>query len=160
MGGVIDHRAPVDGAAHRGAVDHGGADRGVAGRDVPCHGAVDDGAVNYDGRVFRSSAAETAGPTGVPIGRYHQRGDLVWAEFAGGKVRVGRLVGTCAPDGTLSLTYCQVLATGEVLAGACTSFPELLDDGRIRLREEWRRFDEAGSTGVSVIEEFVEEFTQ
>lgn len=108
--------------------------------------------IDYDGRVFRSAAAETAGARGAgPIGHYHQRGDLVWAEFAGGRVRRGSLSGTCDPDGVLTLAYCQVLDDGEVVAGTCTSTPELLPDGRVRLREQWHRFD--GSTGVSVIEE-------
>ncbi|KXK63802.1 hypothetical protein AWW66_01065 [Micromonospora rosaria] len=110
--------------------------------------------MDYDGRRFSSSAAETADRAGTtPVGCYHQRGDLVWADFAGGAVRTGRLVGTCAADGTLTVTYCQVLTDGQVLAGACRSVPEVLPDGRIRLREEWRRFDAAGSRGVSYLEE-------
>src|SRR3982751_229472 len=108
--------------------------------------------IDYDGRVFRSTAAETAGAGGAgPTGHYHQRGDLVWAEFAGGRVRRGSLTGTCGPDGVLTLAYCQVLDDGEVTGGVCTSHPETLADGRVRLREHWHRFD--GSTGVSVIEE-------
>jgi hypothetical protein len=110
--------------------------------------------LDYDGRRFRSSAAETADGDGRgPIGHYHQRGDLVWAHFSGGAVREGSLVGTCAADGTLTLAYCQVLTGGEVVAGRCTTTPELLDDGRLRLREEWERFDAAGSRGISYIEE-------
>jgi hypothetical protein len=40
-----------------------------------------------------------------------------------------------------------------VVAGRCTSTPQVLHDGRIRLREDWRRFDRDGSRGVSYIEE-------
>jgi len=110
--------------------------------------------VDYDGRRFRSSAAETAAGDGrTPIGHYHQRGDVVWAEFSGGAVVRGSLVASCAQDGTLTAAYCQVLADGEVVAGSCTTTPEVLPDGRLRLREQWRRHDAAGSTGVSYIEE-------
>lgn len=108
---------------------------------------------HYDGKRFRSAAAETAAGGNVPVGHYHQAGDLVWAEFFGGKVVRGSLVGTCDQTGVLSLAYCQVLASGEVVAGECTSTPELLPDGRIRLREEWRRHGAAGGSGVSYIEE-------
>ncbi|MEU6368948.1 hypothetical protein ABZ876_25200 [Streptomyces sp. NPDC046931] len=112
------------------------------------------GAPDYNNRFFVSSAAETAGPDHeVPVGHYHQAGPIVWAEFRGGKVLIGRLVGTCDPDGTLHLAYCQALDGGTVVAGECTSTPEFLPDGRIRLREEWRRLDAAGSSGVSYIEE-------
>jgi hypothetical protein len=110
--------------------------------------------LDYDGRTFHSSAHETAGGDGQgPVGHYRQSGNLVWARFAGGAVVSGTLVGTCASDGTLDLAYCQVLENGEVVAGRCTSTPEVLHDGRIRLREDWRRFDDPGSEGVSYIEE-------
>jgi hypothetical protein len=110
--------------------------------------------INYEGRTFRSSAPETAGVRGEgPVGHFHQEGRQVWAEFAGGKVIRGRSVGTCGQDGTLELAYCQLLEGGAAVAGLCTSRPEHLGDGRIRLAEHWRRFDQAGSTGVSYIEE-------
>lgn len=113
--------------------------------------------VDYDGRRFRSSAAETADLGGVPVGHYHQQGDLVWAEFSGGGVRRGSLAGTRAPDGSLEFAYCQVLADGAVVSGRCVSYPELLPDGRIRLREEWQRYGEQGDSGVSYVEELREE---
>jgi hypothetical protein len=110
--------------------------------------------INYDGRTFRSAAAETAGTDGAgPVGHYHQAGDVVWAEFAGGKVVRGSLVGSCGRDGVLELAYSQLLRTGEVIAGRCTSVPDVLADGRIRLREHWQRFAPEPGTGVSVIEE-------
>ncbi|MEU7161417.1 hypothetical protein [Streptomyces chrestomyceticus] len=108
----------------------------------------------YDGLTFRSTAAETASGAGaaqVPAGDYHQHRDLVWAEFSGGRVRQGRLVGRCDADGVITAAYCQVLADGEVVSGQCVSHPERLADGRLRLREEWSRAD--GSHGTSYIEE-------
>ncbi|QMU80498.1 hypothetical protein GXW83_23155 [Streptacidiphilus sp. PB12-B1b] len=109
------------------------------------------GAFDYDGRRFRSVSAQTAAAGATPVGHYHQQADLVWAEFSGGAVRTGRLVGRCAPDGVLTLAYSQVMTDGQVVSGECVSTPELLADRRIRLREAWRRAD--GSQGVSVIEE-------
>jgi hypothetical protein len=111
--------------------------------------------IDYNGRQFRSTAMETAIAGGGPIGHYHQDGHVVWAEFVGGRVRRGSLTGTCDADGVLSLAYAQVLDDGEVVAGVCTSRPELLPDARVRLHEHWRRFD--GSTGVSVIDELPRE---
>ena len=78
---------------------------------------------------------------------------MVWAEFAGGKVVRGALVGSCGRDGVLELAYSQLLRTGEVIAGRCTSVPDVLEDGRVRLSEHWQRFGPDPSTGVSVIEE-------
>jgi hypothetical protein len=110
--------------------------------------------INYDGRMFRSAATETAGADGAgPVGHYHQDGAVVWAEFRGGKVVRGSLVGSCSSDGILDLAYSQLLSTGEVVAGRCTSVPRVLEDGRIRLSEHWQRFGPDGGAGVSVIEE-------
>jgi hypothetical protein len=99
----------------------------------------------YDGLVVRPERPDGA------IGRYHQEGTLVWAEFTGGRVRTGRLVGTCSADGTINAAYCQVMTDGRVISGTCVSTPDRLADGRLRLTERWRRSD--GSIGVSRIEE-------
>lgn len=122
----------------------GRAAAGPSGRNV----------IGYEGRTFRSAAGETADAAGRgPVGHYHQDGDVVWAEFAGGTVVRGMLVGRCGPDGVLRLAYCQLLASGEAVAGRCTSVPAVLGDGRIRLAEHWQRYGPAASAGVSVIEE-------
>jgi hypothetical protein len=103
--------------------------------------------VRYDGRRFRPVGAEGESTVGL----YHQDGDAIWAEFSGPTVRMGRLVGTCGPDGVIDAAYCMVTAAGEAVAGACVSTPTVLPDGRVRLTERWRRLD--GSSGVSEIEE-------
>lgn len=107
--------------------------------------------VDYDGRRFRPREAGRDGAAEVPSGLYHQHGDAVWVEIGGGPVRVGRLVGRVAPDGTLNAAYCLLTAGGDLVAGRCVSTPTLLDDGRIALRERWHRAD--GTSGVSWIEE-------
>ena len=107
--------------------------------------------MNYDGRRFSSSATETAAGGRTPVGHYHQAGDVVWAEFSGGAVRSGRLVGSCGPDGVIEAAYVQLLDGGDLAAGRMTSVPHLLPDGRVRLEERWRRDD--GSAGTSWIEQ-------
>src|SRR5262249_21781352 len=116
-------------------------------------GADGGRAVNtsFDGRVFRSSAAETGDGSGFPVGHYHQEGDLVWAEFSGGAVRVGRLAGHRDPLGTLTAGAVPVLAGDEVVSGTVVTTASPLPGGRLRLREQWRRAD--GSTGVSYLDE-------
>jgi hypothetical protein len=108
--------------------------------------------MDYDGRRFRP-----AGAPGIPAGTglYHQQGELVWAEFSGPSVRAGRLVGTCRHDGTIDAAYCYVATSGATVAGSCVSTPRILADGRIALTERWQRLD--GSSGVSEIEEFVDD---
>ncbi|MFC5265833.1 hypothetical protein ACFPJ1_27285 [Kribbella qitaiheensis] len=104
-------------------------------------------APNYDGRIFRP----VGNPPGAPTGRYHQNGKLIWAEFGGGRLHFGRLVGTCDTDGTIDASYCQLATDGGVTAGRVLSVPGYTDDGTLTLTENWRRLD--GSSGISVIEE-------
>jgi hypothetical protein len=106
--------------------------------------------IRYDNRTFRVVDG-TGGE--VPVAHYHQDGDVVWAEFAGGPVRRGSLNGTCAPDGVLRLAYCMVLDTGDLVTGSCVSTPTVLADGRIRLAEEWQRYGPRAAAGVSYLEE-------
>jgi hypothetical protein len=104
-------------------------------------------APDYDGRIFRP----VGNPPGAPTGRYHQNGNLIWAEFGGGRLHFGRLVGTCDPSGTITATYCQLATDGTVTAGEVTSTPSFTPDGVLTLTENWHRID--GSTGISTIEE-------
>ncbi len=110
--------------------------------------------VDYDGLVFhpinaKPAAGEmTAGE--MTTGRYHQTGDLVWAEISGPTVRIGRLVGSVTPDGVINASYSQIMADGVVVAGVVVSTPTRLDGGRVRLEERWRRMD--GTSGVSYID--------
>ncbi|WP_431972175.1 hypothetical protein [Nocardia sp. bgisy134] len=104
--------------------------------------------IDYDGRRFRNPDSDD----GV-VARYHQQGDLVWAFFAGGKVRRGALNGLCDADGVLRLAYTMVLHGGEIVSGITRSEPEVTDGEPLRLREEWERYGPNGSSGISYLEE-------
>lgn len=106
------------------------------------------------GRTLRS-----VGNDGGEVGsetRFHfeQDGDVIHARYAGGRVRLGHLVGTTT--GTeLSFGYAQVNVDGETATGHSEDRIELLDDGRVRLHETWE-WDSRGGTGTSVLEEVEE----
>jgi hypothetical protein len=110
--------------------------------------------IDYDGRTF-SPVGHDPGDGEVPVASYRQRGDLVWADFSGGRVRRGSLTGVCGPDDKLEFVYTMVLADGSLIAGHCESTPELLPDGRIRLHERWERYGPQAATGVSQLEEII-----
>lgn len=110
------------------------------------------GPVDYDGRRFSTSGAEAdEHGRAVPVGHYHQSGDLIWAEIAGGEVRDGRLVGRPDAEGVIEAGYCMLISGGEVVLGRLSSRPTLLADGRVALEERWRRDD--GSAGTAWLEQ-------
>jgi hypothetical protein len=84
---------------------------------------------------------------------YYEAGDLVWARYAGGAVRLGFLVGTRDGD-RLDFRYCQVNELGETSNGHCSTTISTLPGGRLRLSEEWAWESRPGS-GTSVEDEVV-----
>lgn len=110
--------------------------------------------INYDNRVFKSVAnSETGEVSGETTFHYHQKDDLVWAEYAGGAIVFGTLIATVAPDDSLDMRYQHLNEKGELMTGQCVSTPEILPGGRIRLREEWQWTSGDCSRGRSVVEE-------
>ncbi|MHA6757407.1 hypothetical protein [Streptacidiphilus sp. PAMC 29251] len=101
--------------------------------------------INYDGRRFRPQFEGEESR----VATYHQEGDLLWGEFAGGGARRGSLAGRVSADGSLEFAYCMVRDTGVVISGYCRSTPRLDDEGRIVLEEVWERFGQHSARGVS-----------
>ena len=110
--------------------------------------------MNYDGKLFRSISNSPGGDVGSETTfRYRQEGDLVWATYAGGAIRLGTLLATVDRDGNLDMRYQHVGTDGGFKSGRCRSRPERLPDGRVRLHERWQWTEGATGEGVSVVEE-------
>ena len=111
--------------------------------------------VNYNAKVFRSVRNFETGEVGPEtVFYYHQKDDLVWAEYRGGEIAFGTLIAKCDAQGVLDMRYQHLNKNGELMTGICTSTPEMLADGRIRLHEKWQWTSGDHSEGESVIEEF------
>ncbi|WP_406825754.1 n-acetylglutamate synthase [Pedobacter sp. KACC 23697] len=110
--------------------------------------------INYDNKIFKpvtnSENGETSDET---IFRYKQKGNILTAEYEGGKIISGHLIGLVDQDGNIEMRYHQVNKQGELMTGICRSKPELLANGKIRLHETWQWTSGDQSTGQSVIEE-------
>jgi hypothetical protein len=108
----------------------------------------------YDGKRFRSVANAANGEVGAEtVFHYHQDGDVVLADYAGGQIRKGALVARVDAAGVLDMRYAHVNERGELATGECRSVPERLADGRLRLHETWQWTSGDRSSGTSVIEE-------
>jgi hypothetical protein len=114
--------------------------------------------INYNNRKFRPVTNSESGDAGADtVFHYHQDGPVVWAEYSGGQVIRGQLMATCAENGILDMRYQHVNAAGELMTGICRSAPDVLPDGRLRLREKWQWTSGDRSDGESVIEEIIEQ---
>ena len=112
--------------------------------------------INYNGRIFRTAANSPTGEVDARTTfRYRQQGNIVWAEYAGGKVTFGQLVGLVLPEGQLEIRYQHVNEGGELMTGLCISTPEILTDGRLRLHESWQWTCGERESGESIVEEIL-----
>ncbi len=112
--------------------------------------------ISYDGRIFRPVSNSATGEVGDgTLFHYHQKGDVVWAEYSGGHILFGTLIAKVLEDGSLDMRYQHVNASRELMTGTCRSTPELLPDGPLRLHEKWQWTSGNLSSGESVIEEIL-----
>ena len=108
---------------------------------------------SLDGLRFRAvGQAGTAEVGTETFFEYHEEGDLIWARYAGGAVRLGHLVGLRRGD-ALDFRYSQLNEAGETSTGHCRSTVHELPDGRLQLRETWE-WESRDGAGTSVVEEF------
>ena len=82
---------------------------------------------------------------------------LIWAEYGGGAVQLGRLVGTRDGD-VLRFRYVHVSADDSTSSGRCEARLEVLPDGRIRSHEDWCWESRPGA-GTSIVEELPQSWT-
>ncbi|MEU9863194.1 hypothetical protein AB0D99_20215 [Streptomyces sp. NPDC047971] len=109
-------------------------------------------AKSLDGLVLAPVADQAPGQVGTSTRfTYHEEDGRIWAEYAGGDVVRGNLVGTRAGD-RLDFRYVQLKRDGSTSSGHCVSTVVELPDGRVRLEESWAWESQEGS-GTSVVEQ-------
>jgi hypothetical protein len=110
--------------------------------------------MNYHNKKFKpiqnSENGETSEET---VFHYKQIGNILHAEYSGGKIKFGHLIGLVDEQGNINMRYHQVNTYGELMTGICNSTPELLENGKIRLHEKWNWTSGDFSEGNSILEE-------
>jgi hypothetical protein len=110
---------------------------------------------SLDGLVLAPVADQAPGQVGTRTRfAYHEKDGEIWAEYAGGDVVRGHLVGTRAGD-RLDFRYVQLKRDGTTSSGHCVSEVVELPDGRVRLDETWEWESQPGS-GTSGVEQLTE----
>jgi len=110
--------------------------------------------INYDNKTFASlQNSENSEVDSETVFQYHQKDDLVWAEYEGGEIVFGSLIAKVAENDCLDMRYQHLNSKGQLMTGKCVSTPETLPDGKIRLFEKWQWTSGDLSSGTSIIEE-------
>ena len=110
--------------------------------------------INYNGKTFKPTTNTENGETSnETVFQYKQVGTIVTADYSGGKIVTGHLIGLVNEKGNIAMQYHQVNDKGELMTGSCNSVPEILENGKIRLHENWEWTSGDKSKGQSIIEE-------
>lgn len=110
--------------------------------------------LNYHDRYFQSIENSPNGEvSGKTVFHYRQEGQILWATYSGGSIIFGTITGKVFETGELEFSYQHVNTHGEIMTGKCKSIPHILEDGRIRLSEEWQWTCKDFSKGHSIVEE-------
>lgn len=80
---------------------------------------------------------------------YYQEGRLIWAEYNGGSIVRGNLIGKFVGRRTFKIAYHHLNINNELLSGKCTTKIEFDDNGRIILNENWQWTSKDYSKGES-----------
>ena len=110
--------------------------------------------MDYNNKSFKPIlTSENGETTEETIFHYKQTGTILEAEYHGGSIIKGHLIGVIDEKGNIDMRYHQINTNGELITGICQSTPEILPNGKIRLHETWKWTSGDGSTGKSTLEE-------
>ncbi len=110
--------------------------------------------INYNNKVFKPISTSENGETSMEtVFHYKQSGAILNSKYSGGTIKIGHLLGLVDENGNIDMRYHQVNTKGELMTGICTSKPEILKNGKIRLHENWQWTSGNKSSGKSILEE-------
>lgn len=108
--------------------------------------------ISLDGRTFVGVTNTGSGDVGpLTTFTYLQDGEVIWADYSGGQILRGFLVGTRSGR-RLHFRYAHLGTDKRTASGVCDSELEVLIDSRIRIHESWA-WESRPGTGVSIVEE-------
>ena len=107
---------------------------------------------NLDGKIFRSIANTDNGEVDCETVFYYQQdNDIISADYHGGSILKGHLIGKQLKTGQLKFFYHHLNDEGEIMIGKCLSTPEVTSEGKIKFLEKWQWLSGDLSVGESEI---------
>ncbi|QDW23649.1 n-acetylglutamate synthase [Pedobacter sp. KBS0701] len=95
--------------------------------------------INYNDKLFKPvNHTENGETSNETVFKYKQSGNILTAEYEGGKIISGHLIGLVDENGNIEMCYHHVNKQGELMTGICNSKPEQLANVKIRLHETWQ----------------------
>ncbi|EOZ97123.1 hypothetical protein A33Q_1771 [Indibacter alkaliphilus LW1] len=110
--------------------------------------------MNYNNKTFKAVENSKNGESSASTTfHYRQDGKIIQAEYEGGEIVKGQILGKVDEAGNIDMVYQHINVDGAIRTGKCRSSPYFAKDGRLRLKEVWQWTNGDLSTGMSEIEE-------
>ena len=107
---------------------------------------------SLDGRSFADQTGHHDGDvSGDTVFAYRESNGEIWADYAGGSIRRGSLIGRRNGD-RLHFRYVHLTVDGETASGRCKTVITARPDGRLCLDETWV-WESRDGEGTSTLEE-------
>ena len=108
---------------------------------------------NFEGKTFRVLRNDGPGADVTLETRFHfrQQGSIVHADYSGGRIKVGKLLGLLEGS-TMRHHYIQINHGDEFHSGHSTDEIRLTPEGKIQLIDRWQWESKQGS-GICILEE-------
>lgn len=110
--------------------------------------------INLDGRIFSPVENTENGTVDVSTRfEFWQNGDVFYADYSGGDVRDGHIIGQFTGDNSGTMLYHCMTKTLNLKAGKANAIFTERDAGRISMDITWNWLTGDGSSGTSRYEE-------
>jgi hypothetical protein len=107
---------------------------------------------DLNGKTFRTlSNASNGEVDSRTVFHYSEQDGVIWADYSGGSILKGHLIGIRRSEDTLDFRYSHVSRDYSLKTGICQSIISTEPDGKLRLHEKWKWICGDGSEGESEI---------
>lgn len=107
--------------------------------------------ININNKKFKAlSNSENGQISEATIFHYYQDEDIIWANYAGGEILRGSIIGTIKGS-SLNFVYQHLNIKKDIMTGRCTTQIEIEDNGKYRLIENWQWTSGDLSKGTSIL---------
>ena len=106
--------------------------------------------ISLDKKVFMAVSNSTNGEVGEKTRFYYEQdGNIISADYMGGDIVKGHLIGKQLESGSFDFVYHHINSSGELKVGKCLSKASLHENGKIKLSETWKWLSDDMSSGES-----------
>jgi len=110
--------------------------------------------INLNDKTFISLVNSENGEVSDKTSFYYKQKDhTIWAEYEGGDIVKGTLLGKITNEHEFEFCYQHLSKDGNIKAGHCKTTVSILEPGKIKLSENWQWFTGDQSKGYSELVE-------